>query len=146
VDPDAAHWTGIAGRHGDVDGTRRSAQHSPASGGAAAAERCAGPAREDGRQMAAVLGWVGVAKGVDAAVDGVQAGRSDAGVDRATREAQLEKLPAGDHPVLLGGQPRDRPLPPDAENLDLGIRIWSSVVLTVYMTVNPDPGRGAPSS
>jgi hypothetical protein len=125
-----------AGRGGDrdavVDGSllgRRSVGHDPLVGvlggggdldragvadeaveccGRAVAEEGVRSAGEHGRHRSRVWGGWEVADGVDAAMDPQQAARLDTPRDRALVEPRALKLGGRDHPVLRGGDPRDR--------------------------------------
>lgn len=83
-------------------------QEAEELGGAAVAEHGAGSAGQDGRQPAAVLREGGVADGVDALVEAVQAAGPQPVLDRIGGEPEREELFAGDDPVLTAGQPGDR--------------------------------------
>jgi len=105
----------------------------------------AGPAGEDRSRLATSRGWAGVGKGVHAAVQRVQATGADAPVDGVPAEPKLEKLGTRGDTVLATGQMRDRPLATSPDNCYLGTRPSPTLSLTVYMTVNPDLDRRAPS-
>jgi hypothetical protein len=53
---------------------------------------------------------VGMADGVDTAVDAVEAPGRNTALDRVGREARREKLTQRDHAVLAGGHPADEPI------------------------------------
>jgi hypothetical protein len=100
VDPQspALHAAGAA-RHADVDDRRRAAAQVPQRDGARVAQRGAGTGSEDGGHPMPARREDGVADGVHAAVESVQAARIRAAIDRVIREAKLAELRPRDDPV-----------------------------------------------
>lgn len=81
------------------------------------AEECRVSTAEDGRQRAPKRGQAGVANRENAAKDAMEASGSEAVLDCARADAELDQLPAGHHAMLAEGQlgdPDVRRLPPTA--------------------------------
>jgi hypothetical protein len=74
----------------------------------AVAEHGAGTAGEDGGEPPSLLGDLGVADRVDAAVEPVEVAAPDQSLDPIDAEAGIEELAASDNAVLAGGDRRYR--------------------------------------
>ena len=103
----AALASPASSRDRDVDGAVSMRQQGPQLRGAAVAESCPLAAGKHRSEPEAFLAESGVANGVDAAVDSVEATRLDAPGDGALGDAGRNQLGKQDNPMLTGREPRD---------------------------------------
>ncbi len=97
-------------RNGDVDELRAGRGELPEVRRARVTQDGAVAAGEDRGEPAALLAQVGVADGVDAAIEAVKASRADPAGDPLWGEAGPEQLVDPDHSVLAGGDPSRDPV------------------------------------
>jgi hypothetical protein len=107
VDAQARPRSAAGRRHDHVDPDRVASADVPQRRGSAVEERRAGPAREDRRHPVPARPEDGVADGVDALVDAMQAAGRGPVAHPARREAERLELAARHHAVLPARDSRD---------------------------------------